>query len=303
MVPSTRSRMITFTHTSTLAPAQLALLEPVAARYGATISGAALDAGSPVQVTIRLKGDAPGPVPASNHAGFLRTAARLSVAVQEALRAWLPYLWFADSTRFSDFESAATILNYAAMRPFTPKTKASYVFDVLDSDTPRAVTFSLERNLPAKLGVIEPMLRALGFEPAVNFAPRRAERLIATFKRKPRLLYSLFVAERELVEQYLGRRDAKLIGRRDAKLIGRRLRRLFAAKDFSILEPLLALEVARALGGNISAEICISPENSATPAALSVHDNQSVSPADAGGLSVALAHLDLGSGGGPEACA
>ncbi|MCX6591308.1 MAG: hypothetical protein NTZ56_07265 [Acidobacteria bacterium] len=287
--------MITFTHTLTLAPAQLALLEPVAARYGAAISGAVPDAGSPVQVTINLKGDAPGAVPASNHAEFLRTAARLSVAVQEALRAWLPYLWFADAARFGDFDLAATVVNYAALRPFTPKTKASYVFDVMDSDTPRAVTFSLERNLPAKLGVIEPMLRALGFEPAVNFAPRRAERLIATFKRKPQLLYSLFVAERELVEQYLGRRDAKLIGRR--------LRRLFAAKDFSILEPLLALEVARALGGNISAEIAISAENSATPAALSAHDNQSVSPADAAPLSAVVTHLDLRRRGGPEACA
>ncbi|MCX6599058.1 MAG: hypothetical protein NTV70_22115 [Acidobacteria bacterium] len=290
--------MITFTHTTTLAPAQLALLEPVAARYGAaltevsSLSGAAINPASRVQVAISLKGDAPGPLPASNHPDYLRTAARVSVALQEALRAWLPCLWFADVARFSDFDLAATVVNYAALRPFTPKTKASYVFDVLDSDTPRAVTFSLQRNLPAKLSGIEPMLRALGFEPAVQFAPRRAERLIATFKRKPQLLYSLFVAERELVEQYLGRRDAKLIGRR--------LKRLFAAKDFSMLEPLLALEVARALGGTISAEITISPEIFVTPAALAPHDNPSVSPADAAGVPAALAYLNLESRGGRE---
>ena len=287
VLPSTRSRMITFTHTSTVAPAQLALLEPVAARYGAALPAAAAEAGTPVQVAIRLSGEAPAPLPPSNHPEFLRTAARVSVAVQETLRAWLAYLWFADLARFSEFDTAATVLNYAALRPFTPKTKASYVFDVLDNDTPRAVTFSLQRNLPAKLAVIEPMLRAAGFEPAVQYAPRRAERLIATFKRKPQLLYSLFVAERELVEQY--------VGRNDEKLIQRRLRRLFAAKDFSFLAPLLALEVARALGANISAEISV------TPVTLSAHEHQSVSPADSCVHAADVAHFTPGIAHRPEA--
>jgi hypothetical protein len=289
VIVSTRSRMLTFTHTSMLAPAQLALLEPIAARYGAAAVLPSLDAGSAAQVEVRLMAEGGGELPASNHPEFLRTAARLSVAVQEGLRAWLPYVWFADVARFGDFDLAAAVVNYSALRPFTPKTKASYVFDVLDNDTPRAVTFSLQRNLPAKLGVIESMLRALGFEQAVQFAPRRAERLIASFKRKPQLLYSLFVAERELVEQYLGRKDEKLIGRR--------LRRLFAAKDFTFLAPLLAVEVARALGAKISVEILV------TPAPLTSHEHQSVSPADSSGLSAGLASVDLGNARGPQACA
>ncbi|MDX2178688.1 MAG: hypothetical protein SFV18_03780 [Bryobacteraceae bacterium] len=229
-----------------------ALIAPVAARYGLAANGS---------VTLTLRGDTSRTLPHATHPQFLRQAARVSVAIQEALRVWLPYLWFTSFDRFDDFDNAATLVAYSALRPYTPKTKFSYVFDVLDDDTPRAVMHSLKRNLPAKLAAIEPMLAAAGYPQSAAFAPRRAERFWAVYRRKPQLMHALFVAERDLVEQSLSRRDPVLIERR--------LRRLYLSKDFTFLDPLLDLEFERALGGEIQAEI------SSVPPALDRHEDNS----------------------------
>jgi|GEM_PF-4463884 len=220
-----------------------ALFAPVAARYGPAAETAR---------TLTLRGETGRALPPATHPRFLRDAARVSVAIQEALRVWLPYLWFSSPDRFDDFDNAATLIAYSALRPYTPKTKFSYVFDPLDDDTPRAVMHSLKRNLPAKLAVIEPMLAAAGYANSVAFAPRRAERFWAVFRRKPHLMHALFAAERDLVEQY--------VSRRDPVAIERRLRRLYLAKDFTFLDPLLDLEFERALGGRIEAEISSAPD-------------------------------------------
>lgn len=230
--------MTVFRHIPDPISVSTALFAPVAARYGVAPNAPAI---------LTLWGETGRTLPHATHPQFLRQAARVSVAIQETLRVWLPYLWFTNFDRFDDFDNAATLVAYSALRPYTPKTKFSYVFDALDGDTPRAVMHSLKRNLPAKLAALEPALAAAGYAHSTAFAPRRAERFWAVYRRKPHLMHALFVAERDLVEQYLGRRDPVALERR--------LRRLYLAKDFTFLDPLLDLEFERSLGGEIQAEV------------------------------------------------
>lgn len=187
--------------------------------------------------------------PQENDPRFLRFAARVSIAIQETLRAWLPYIWFSAIKRFDDFVTSATLLTYSSCRVFTPRNKRAYTFDVLDSDTPRAIRYSVGRSIAGTLGPIYSMLTQMKCESAVNYAPRHTERILAVYQRKQQPLNALLVAERNLVELYLTL--PKMVAdeektARHRRLIERRLRKLFAYQNFTCLGQLIEIEAMRA---------------------------------------------------------
>jgi hypothetical protein len=242
--------MTNFFDTRILDAAQTrALLQPVVSRYDAQ---AVPYVGGPVTLSLSIRtplSEIWAATPREGHAEYLRLAAKVSVAIQECLRAWLPYLWFADITRFDDFDTAGTLASYAALRPFTPKNKQAYAFDVLDGDTPRAVKYWLKRWLGPYVAPMEQMLLEMGRACSRNFAPRRAERILALYERKPHPLHSLLVIDRDLVEEFVGMRAAHAEPEALEKsrlAIERRLRRGPFHKDVSFLMPLLEIEAARA---------------------------------------------------------
>src|SRR4051812_4733895 len=51
------------------------------------------------------------------HTDYFRTWQAVSIAVQKALRRWVPDIYFADPARFEDRDAAFPLLVYAASRP------------------------------------------------------------------------------------------------------------------------------------------------------------------------------------------
>jgi hypothetical protein len=241
-----------FTDTRELGADQFdATLGPLAALYSIPLPQPGAGAAA-IQLTV--KADWPGPVwpllAPTQHPRFVKCAARVSVAIQTALRAWLPYLWLSEISRFEDFETAASLLIYSACRPFTPKNRQAFTFDVLDGDTRRAILYSAQRMLPPRLALVEAMLDRRGLKTAALYRPRHLERVMAVYERKPHALNAILVAERELVEEYVLRQErwANTKAREQSEqTLSRRYRKLFAQQDYSALRPVIEAEAAFAL--------------------------------------------------------
>lgn len=262
------------------------LLAPLSARYQVQVPHGLV---RPTELEIRLElrttiDDIWRSAPRETDPKFLRFASRISVAIQETLRVWLPYLWFSEFERFNEFDTAATILVYAACRPYTAKNKQVYTFDILDHDTPRAILYSVKRTIQQTLLPIWQMLHHLDHPCATHYAPRRWERIIAVYERNHRLLNSILVAERDLVEEFVARPRILLDPERMEKSriqILRRLRKLFDSRDFRFIDSLLEIEAARTaasvLGIDPEFSVTISA-NSPVQTPLHRHEEDSFSP-------------------------
>ncbi len=220
------------------------LAGPLFARYLTVKDPSLEDPAGPGQIELSAFAalDSPQAIPPVRHASFLRIAARVSTAVQGALRAWLPLLWFSRPSGFDDFDTAAALLIYASCRTYTPRDRSSFTFDVLDSDTPRAVLYSATRNLPARLTATHRMLAAIGYPKANLYRPIHVDRVLASYRRKPHPLHSLFVAERDLIEAYVtqGEWPSDEEKRMEADTaISRRLRKVCFGMDAAELRPVL----------------------------------------------------------------
>lgn len=246
--------MTIFRDQRTISPAyDPSFLVPILQRYGiAPDSLPASDGARPVTLDLSLAmplAEIWAAAPGDRHPNFLRLAQRVSVALQEALRLWLPYLHFEDPARYEEVEDAACVLTYAACRPFTPQNRQVYSFDVLDSDTPRAVLYSVKRGLPPILNRIETALVAARPGAAKPYALWRMDKLLAFYERKHHPVHSILVAERDLIELFLKRKSAIAGEKSEAAwqvLLDRRMRKFLFKKDFRFLMPLLEVEAARA---------------------------------------------------------
>ncbi len=261
-----------------------ALATPIAARYHEALPEQS--SGRRVELRLTFDGD-PNRIwaacPAEDHPQFLRVAARISLAVQESLRAWLPFVWFSNPGRFSDTETAAGMRVYGLARAVAQGAKQGFSFDVLDDGTPRAILHSVRKPLRVRLAALERALeRVSGATAAYCYAPERVEGLLAFYRRSMHNVNQILVAERDLVEQYIHRGDQMAHPRaleRGQAIIERRLRRLYQSQDFTALEPLLELEATAAAAaatgqaGRLCLEIrAIKPENFAQSEPLHWHE-------------------------------
>jgi hypothetical protein len=231
---------------------------------------AVLDGGFEVSLSLSVPGeqmwvwlDAPG----KRDPDFFAAYSAVSVALQRALRRWLPYAYFSDPNRYDDPLAAWPLLVYAAMPPFPPKPKYEFTCDIMDLGAASLIRRSTLRELTARLTRLRPFLIALGKRKTARFfAPDEAPSILATVARQPRLLNALFSAETFFVEALvdLGLRGHALTdsaARQPAQAardwtrfaggfvtaFHRRLRRLYAGQDFFPLGTLLLIEATRAL--------------------------------------------------------
>jgi len=207
--------------------------------------------------------DAPG----QRDPDFFAAYSAVSVALQRALRRWLPYAYFSDSNRYDVPLAAWPLLVYAAMPPFPGRAKYEFTYDIMDLGAASLIRRSTLRELTARLTRLRPFLIALGkHKTARFFAPDEAPAILATVARQPRRLNALLSAETFFVEALV---DLGLRGHaftesaarnRDQALrdltrftgqfvtaFQRRLRRLYAGQGFFSFGPLLLIEATRAL--------------------------------------------------------
>jgi hypothetical protein len=284
---ASRPFRLAYSASETLKPVQAqAILGPVLEAYG--FDGAALESlAAPKEGTwaATLTLTAPGSLcqawlnaPGTRSSEFFEVYSRVSVAVQHAMRKWLPLVWFSDLDRYDDFNAAHALLVYQATRPYSGRPRSDFTYDVQSPDGSALLRKGLARDLAAVLKPVEQLLRAGGKRSISRFyCPDQAMRILAGVQRQPRLFNALLVADTFSVDSLVqlgtsGRAftdtaasDPRTAVRRLATFAAgfvtafhRKLRRLYGGRDFTAFGSLLLIEATRALNaamGNPEASI------------------------------------------------
>jgi hypothetical protein len=212
--------------------------------------------------------------PGERDTGYFATYSAVSVAVQTALRQWLPYVYFNDLDHYDDLSAAFPLMIYQTMRPFPGQPRSEFTYDVMSPGVTALASRAAIRALTQELARVEPLLMAAGKKSTARFyEPGEARSIIASVERQPRLLNCLLTADAffvdNLVRLGLRGREFGLIMRRDpakgvkqlARLAGdfvntfhRRLRRLYGSQSFVAFGSLLLVVATQALGAALEEE-------------------------------------------------
>ena len=197
-------------------------------------------------------------LPAERSGAFLPTFARISVALQSALRERVPALYFSKPVRFRQWKTAYPMLVYQASRPFRGRVRTELTYDVLN---PRSIAILFRRaaaNLGPLLHRTEAQLEAELEDVADRYLPRRAGEILQSVQRlsgSRRCLYLLVRGESALIDALieltgLGSVSGRERVRRLAAFHKKwrfQLRRLYPGEDFSALAPGLLEAATQAL--------------------------------------------------------
>jgi hypothetical protein len=138
--------------------------------------------------------------PHERHPAYFRTWQAVSLAVQNALRRWIPEIYFHYPARYEDRDAAFPLLVYAASRPCRGRPGTEFTYDVADAEVlPRAL-YQIGASLQSVLGIVERSLYD-GGRPALarRYAPRWHQDMLRAVLRKPRPLLSLLGDEAAVV--------------------------------------------------------------------------------------------------------
>lgn len=197
---------------------------------------------------------------------FFPVFARVSVAVQKALRERVPASYFANLENFLNTKTAYPMVIYQASQPFHGKLRAELTYDVLNPKTLAALFRTVKVGLPELLVNVEERLRTASLDMlASRYAPKRASEIVQSVQRlskSRRCLYILIRAEALLVNALLelgglGDLGAKEQARKTASFEKKwnfQLRRLYPGTDFSWLAPDLLNVATETLLSSLSVE-------------------------------------------------
>jgi hypothetical protein len=143
--------------------------------------------------------------PQECHAAYFPTWRAVSLAVQQALRCWIPEIYFRDPARYEDRDAAFPLLVYAASRPCSGRPRTEFTYDMADAEVlPRAL-HQIGASLQSVLQTVERSLYD-GGRPALarRYAPRWHQDVLRAVQRKPRPLLSLLGDEAAVVNALVG---------------------------------------------------------------------------------------------------
>jgi hypothetical protein len=143
--------------------------------------------------------------PSELHPAYFRTWQAVSLALQKALRCWIPEIYFRDPARYEDRDDAFPLLVYAASRPCRGRPQTEFTYDVADEEVlPRAL-HQIGGALQNVLKTVECSLYA-GGRPALarRYAPRWHQDVLRAVQSKPRALLGLLGDEAAVVNALVG---------------------------------------------------------------------------------------------------
>lgn len=190
---------------------------------------------------------------------FFPAFARISVAVQAALRERVPAAYFEDLNVYRDVKKAYPMLIYQASRPFRGRVRTELTYDVLNPERLARVIRSAKLGLGELLTGAESRLRAEGcVDVAKHYQARHVQEIIDSVQRlskSRKCFYALIRAEGVLMNALTelgGLRGLrpKDQARRLASFEKRwsfQLRRLYPGTDFLWLAPFLLDAATQAL--------------------------------------------------------
>ncbi len=268
----------TLTYSGRRTVARPQTLAPILRAYGFPES--AVEAGAEASLTLSVPGSLVAAwlhAPAERSAEFFPVFSAVSVAVQRALRQWLPYVYFSALDRYDDLEAAFPLVVYQSMRPFRSTRRGEFTYDVMAPGTVPLATRNAVHGLVVELRRVYALLMAAGKAGTAKFyEPGEIRKIIAAVQRDPRLLNALLAADTFFVNSLIGlaaqgralnealASDPHGAVRKLAKFSAdfvatfhRRLRRLYGGQNFADFGSLLLVEATRALGSAMKLDSAI----------------------------------------------
>ncbi len=142
--------------------------------------------------------------PGENSEDYFRTYARVSRAIQRAMRRWLPFLYFRNLDHFEATRAAFALLVYQSSRVFEGRPKHEFAYDVIGSEWKRTIFRRMCTSLRDELSRVQRVLTAAGRTgTAKPYAPRRSADILASAAKSPRLLASLLAADAYLADAFV----------------------------------------------------------------------------------------------------
>jgi hypothetical protein len=138
--------------------------------------------------------------PDERHPRYFQTWQAVSVALQKALRCWIPEIYFRDPSRYEYREAAYPLLVYACSRPCRGRPRTEFAYDMADQEVlPRALHLA-GASLQRVLATVERRLYD-GGRPALarRYAPRWHRDVLRTVQKKPQPLLDLLGNEAAVV--------------------------------------------------------------------------------------------------------
>ena len=212
--------------------------------------------------------------PAEDDPNFAVVFSQVSVAVQRAMRRWLPFIYFSQLERYDDLGAAQPLMVYQASLPFAGK---GYAYDVQNPVSTEQARRSAMPALIQELTRVERLLVEAGRKKTASFyASSQAPFLMGRVERDPRLMNSLLLADALFANQLValgkkGRQLSELLPRDPAAAVRElsqfaaslvaafhgRLNRLYGGMNLVALGSLILVEATNALAVASGEKPCI----------------------------------------------
>jgi hypothetical protein len=195
--------------------------------------------------------------PPEKSAEYFPAHARVSMAVQNALRRWVPFLWFADPERLERALASHAVLAYRAGSIYRGKRRTDFTYDTMSTEWFRPFFRPARRPLAAVLKVVREQLLADGkLTLAKRYYPAHRCQILTRLRKQRRLMHDLVSGEGAIVGDILkfGLSLREVDGpaaSKAATVCMRRLRvhlrSMLPGADFGPLAPWLLFEATNAL--------------------------------------------------------
>lgn len=187
--------------------------------------------------------------PSETELNYFPAWQKVSLALQRALRVWIPAAYFGDGTRYEDRPEAYPLLVYAASRLCHGRPRTEFTYDIADPETlPRAM-FMIGQSLQRVLTDVEQRLFDEG-RPGLarRYAPIWYEDILRAVRAKPRPLIALLGNEAALINAVVDLGSSHRLGavKPFARTTSLALRNIYGMDLRTLAVPLLQ-EVTKAL--------------------------------------------------------
>ncbi len=209
---------------------------------------------------------------------FFDVYSKVSVAVQRAMRRWLPYVYFSDLSRFENPALAYSLLFYRSTYPCSGKPRSDFAYDLVAVDSPGVARPWAARPLASAMGRAERLLIAGGRRDLARcYRSWRARDVLDGILLRPRFINELLTNDEFFIGRMVGlglagrdlasrlgvsarrtARDLAIVIEAFSAAVNRKLRRVYGGQQAVSLGSLLMVEATRALAVALGSDASIS---------------------------------------------
>lgn len=143
--------------------------------------------------------------PAERSRNYDRVYKQVSIALQSAIREWLPPAHVEGLGQFDDRQHLLSLLAWSCAEPVTGKSVDQLTVDVFSADSLRRATAGLPRRMARQMAGLREVLLRHHADPLIcdSYKPEVAGRLARNYRRRTRFLFLLFSNEARLINSFV----------------------------------------------------------------------------------------------------